>query len=304
MYRVGVLLVNYRQWELTKKCIDSLLASKGVEVLIGLVDNNSPGDVPDWVGTTGEILFRRLDTNEGLTAGNNIAFDMISENGTDYVLVLNNDTEVAPDSLELLARHLACNPGTGIAAPSIPYADSPDRLWSAGGKFIRWRMILEQVYDTPADLPSHPVEMDQVTGCAMLMRTEDYRRLGGQDAELFVYFEDTDLCFRVKEAGLGIVLIPDAVVFHQVSISVGGVYSPFAIYFTHRNRYIVAQRYLKPCIFAIFAMYYVMVTLAKTIVYPLRRCGSLVPWMWLGFAHGIRRRTHERPSGLFRQEPR
>jgi len=301
-YRIGVLLVNYRQWSLTRKCVNSLLASDGVEITIGLIDNNSPEAVPEWVCDSEEIVFHRNSDNLGLTAGNNQAFKMVCQRNVEYVMILNNDTEVAPDTLSLLAEHLADNPGTGIAAPAIPYADSPELLWSAGGKYSYWRMVLLQMYKHVDDLPSHPVEMNQVTGCAMLMRADDYLRAGCQDPDLFVYYEDTDLCFKVAENNLKIYLIPDAIVVHHVSISVGGIYSPFAIYFTHRNRYIVALRYLKFSTFVIFSIYYLLITLAKTIIYPLQKHGNVVYWMWLGFLHGIRNRPQERPEGLFGQD--
>ncbi len=301
-FYIGVLLVNYNQWELTKKCVDSLLASNRVHLAIALIDNNSSEPTPDWVGETPQLIFHKNPTNEGLTAGNNKAFEMISNENVDYVLILNNDTEVYPDALLRLGSYLETHPGTGITAPAIPYAENPDIIWSAGGTYSNWRMFLQQNYKTVSDLPNHPVEMDQVTGCAIMMRPDDYKRAGMQNPELFVYFEDTDLCFNVKKLGLDIVLIPDAIVLHHVSISVGGVYSPFAIYFTHRNRYIVARKHLNFCQFSIFTLYYIAVTLLKTIIYPLRKAKDLVYWMWLGFSHAIRNRADLRPKALFPSE--
>ncbi len=296
--QVGVLLVNYNQWELTKKCVDSLLASVGVSVVIGLVDNSSE-PVPDWVGKTNEIVFHKNDSNTGLTAGNNKAFEMVQKHDTDFVFILNNDTEVFPDSLFLLVNYLLNHSDTGIAAPAIPYADRPDIVWSAGGRYNYSRMYLSQVYRTVSDLPDHPVVMKQVTGCAMMMRADDYMKAGMQDPDLFVYYEDTDLCFRVSKLGKKIVLIPKAIVLHHVSVSVGGEYSPFAIYFTHRNRYIIARRHLGFFSFSVFVLYYFLVTLLKSVLYPLWRRKKLVFWMWLGLVHGFKNRPYLRPKGLF-----
>jgi GT2 family glycosyltransferase len=296
---IGVLLVNYRQWELTEKCVNSLLLSTGVQLVIGLVDNNSPGPVPPWVENTPQVTFRRNKENTGLTAGNNSAYEMVSSFGVDYVMILNNDTEVAPDALNLLAGYLETHSEVGIAVPAIPYASKIDTIWSAGGKYSFWRMRLKQKFAKISDLPDHPVEMVQATGCAMMMRRKDYKRAGMQDADLFVYYEDTDLCFRVRKLGLGIQLIPEAIVLHHVSISVGGVYSPFAVYFTHRNRYIIASRHLDPLTFTWFLLYYFSVTLLKTAVYPVRHHGNLVFWMWLGLVHGLNNRPDIRPEGLF-----
>ncbi len=122
-FNIGILLVNYNQWELTRKCVASILASSGVNPVIVLIDNNSTYPTPNWVGETPQLMFHKNSTNEGLTAGNNKAFEMISKDNVDYVLILNNDTEVYPDTLLLLGRYLEAHPEAGITSPAIPYAE-------------------------------------------------------------------------------------------------------------------------------------------------------------------------------------
>jgi hypothetical protein len=295
---VGVLLVNYRQWDLSRKCVDSLLASRGADVIPALVDNDSPGPVPDWVGRTEGLLFTRSPSNEGLTAGNNRAFRMLEPLSTDYTFILNNDTEVFPDTIRLLVERLESRPEVGIAAPAILYAGRPDLVWSAGGSLIPWRMLVRQRYERVSDLPKSPVPADAVSGCAMLLRTGQLREAGLQDPGLFVYYEDDDLCFRVRRMGLGIELVPSGRVLHHVSVSVGGVLSPPAIYFTHRNRFVVASRYLPARHMIPFALYYLAVTLIKTAVYPMRGRPGLVRWMWKAGLHGMMGVTGVVPEGL------
>ena len=299
--RTGVLLVNYRQWTLTEKCIRSLLAGNPEDCVIGLVDNCSGDPPPEWILEDPRILFHLNDSNEGLTAGNNKAYEMVVSRGVDYVFILNNDTEVSPDAVSLLTDFLENNPEAGAASPAVMYASHPDVVWSAGGRYSRIMMKLKQAYPTVSELPEEPVEMDQVSGCAMMMRASDYLRCGMQDPDLFVYYEDTDLCFRIREHGLGVFLVPKARVLHHVSISVGGVYSPFAVYFTHRNRYIVAARHLGFPSSALFKIYYAAVTLWKTAAYPLRGKTELVGSMWLGFLHGILKSPGRRPARLFKE---
>lgn len=299
LYSIGVLLVNFRQWELTRKCVRSLLASQGVRVVMGLVDNNTPGPVPAWVSETPGLVFHRNPANLGFTAANNKAYEMLGGQAPEYVIILNNDTEVAPDTLFLLADHLHSHPGTGITVPAITYASSPERLWNAGGVFIRWRMYLKPVYRFISELPDQPFQVDQATGCAMMMRWNEFGKAGLQDTDLFIYYDDTDLTFKMRNMGFVTYLIPRSVVRHHVSISVGGVFSPFAIYFTHRNRYIIALRHLRPLEFIAFLLYYFSITIMKTVVYPLSGNGRLVYWMWLGLVHGICGRPEMRPAALF-----
>lgn len=299
--KIGVLLVNYKQWDLTGKCILSLKKASNVELVIGLVDNGSTGEAPDWIRRDPSVILRENKENLGLTAGNNQAFEMVCSRGVEYVFILNNDTEVFPSAPELLAGYLADNNSAAIAAPAISYASAPERIWSAGGLFSRIRMSLKQIYKTVNDLPEINTEMEQVTGCAIMISAENYKLAGLQDSSLFVYYEDTDLCFRVAAMNKKIVLVPKAQVLHHVSISVGGVLSPFAVYFTHRNRFIIASRFLNPAEISVFFLYYISVTVFKTFAYPLKGSAELVRWMWLGLIHGLTGNADARPAGLFKE---
>lgn len=68
MLKVAVVLVNYGQWELTRKCFDSLKGSEGVDIRITLVDNNSAVEVPERVQKCNGIRFRRLRENTGFAS--------------------------------------------------------------------------------------------------------------------------------------------------------------------------------------------------------------------------------------------
>ncbi len=129
----------------------------GCQTVIALVDNNSPGPVPAWVAETPEVIFHRNNWNAGLTAANNQAYEMLQSSGAEYVLILNNDTEVEADALAILAAFLETNQGAGIAAPAITYASRHDVVWSAGGRYCRWRMKQRQFYRYVSDLPQEPV---------------------------------------------------------------------------------------------------------------------------------------------------
>lgn len=297
--RIGVLVINYNQWELTGKCVESLLRSTGVSVVIGLVDNNSSAEAPDWVKNIPEISFYRNSTNSGFIAGNIRAFEMVILRDVDFVILLNNDTEVEPDMLSILATHFASHPDTGLATPAISYAENKQIIWHAGGTFLPGKMGVRQLFKTLADLPEGCVEVDQVSGCAMMMRPDLFKKIGYQDPDLFIYHEDVEQSLKSIEMGFKNYLVPSARMIHHVSITVGGVLSPFAVYFTHRNRYIFASRNLKGRDLIIFRCYYFAVTLAKTVIYPLKNCSNLVYWMWLAVIHAVRNKPENKPEGLF-----
>ncbi len=297
--RIGVLLINYNQWELTKKCIESLLKSQEVTVVIGLVDNNSADSTPDWVADTPEITFKHNQKNIGFIGGNITAFELVVPHNVDYVILLNNDTEVNPDTLKLLAANFKKHPNSGLVTPAITYAEDRNKIWHAGGTFVPQKMNVIQLYKTVSELPENAVEVDQISGCAMMMTTEMFKTIGYQDTDPFMYHEDIEKCLKSVEQGFKNYLVPSARIIHHVSISAGGVLSPLAVYFTHRNRYIYAGRNLKSSDLFNFRLYYFANTLAKTIMYPLKRCGHLVFWIWLALIHGVMNKPHKKPKKLF-----
>ena len=288
MEKVAVLLVNYRQWELTRQCLESLELSRGVEVHPVLVDNRSPGDVPGWVAEVPGIRFHRAESNLGFTGGNNTAFSLIEGSDIPWIFILNNDTTVTPDTIVTLVSFLKGDAAAGIVTPPVFYADSPDRVWSAGGRFSPLRMLFRQdLYPCRDDLPEEPVGTDFASGCAMMMSASLFSELGGFREDLFIYYEDGLLCRRVTGSGRRIFLHPGGEVLHYVSVTSGGVLSPFSIYFTHRNRFLAARECLGRFQMAVFSVYYTMVTLMKTLLYPLRGHRRLVRWIWMAWLHGL-----------------
>ena len=295
--------MNCGQWQLTRKCIETLIESEGVEVLPALVDNNSPGPVPGWVDAIPSLRFQRQPGNFGFAEGTNAAYSLLEDQETDFVFILNNDTDVFPDSIRLLTEHLDAHPEVGITTPVILYSERPDLVWSAGGNIPAWRTKVNQEYRTRDDLPDEPVACAFASGCAIMMRTTDFLRVGKFDSDLFIYYEDNDLCLKVRKLGMEIHLIPGSRILHHVSVTVGGVLSPMAIYFTHRNRFLVTCRHLSLLDRSIFTLYYLAMTLAKTVIYPLRGMPGLVPWMWKATLHGLSGKVGRIPAGLLPDEP-
>ena len=290
--RVAAVLVNYGQWELTRQSIESLERSEGVDVTVTLVDNGSPGEVPEWVGRCKDLRFLRLQENTGFAGGNNRGFEASLEDEAEFTFFLNNDAEVFPDTVAGLAGHLREEPGTGIAAPAIYWKSDPDRLWGAGGRLVRWKMRYEQV-ELPEGNGKTPgaLEVDFVSGCAMMARTGMLKRIGGFREDFFMYYEDADLCRRVIEMGFRVEVLPGLRVLHSVGSSSGGQLSKLAIYFSDRNRFVLARDLLSPFHRAVFLIYKTAVNLVITVKFLAWQGPSLIPWLWRGYLHGIAGRT-------------
>jgi GT2 family glycosyltransferase len=290
--RVGVVLVNYGQWELTRKCVDSLENSRGADIRITLIDNNSPGSVPSWVTDHESIRFRRMQENTGFAGGNNAGFEMSRMDDARYTFFLNNDAEVLPDTVHNLVKYLENNSGTGIAAPAIYWKSDPQRLWGAGGRFVRWKMRFEQIGIPKRQYtPEDGLKADFVSGCALMIRTELFAGIGGFREDFFMYYEDADLCRKVVADGFSVDVLPSETVLHSVASGSGGELSKLAIYFSERNRIILSRELLSPLMRMLFLIYKTAVLLILSLKFLIWQGPSLVPCIWRGYFDGLAGRT-------------
>lgn len=301
MDKVAVLLVNLDQWELTRQCVESLMRSEEVSVYPMLVDNASTDPVPDWVEEVPNLRFFKSRNNLGFAGGNNRAFSLFGNTEIPWTFVLNNDTTVLPDTLRLLVGLLKERPDVGIATPAVFYAEKPSIVWSAGGRLQRLRMVFDaRIHPDRKSLPERPVETGFASGCAMMMASSMYEKLGGFREGFFIYHEDSLMCLRCLRMGRKIMLHPRAEVLHHVSVTTGGAMSAFSIYFTHRNRFLAAKEELSPLEMIPFICYYLGITLLKTVLFPLRGHTNSMAWMWRGAMDAVRGREGGIPSGLKR----
>lgn len=290
--RVTVILVNYGQWELTRKCIESLDNSCGVDIRITLIDNTTAEQIPSWVGQREDIRFRCMEENTGFAGGNNAGFALSRDDEADYTLFLNNDAEVFPETIRNLAEYLRRNTGTGIVAPAIYWKSNPDKLWGAGGKFVKWKMRFEQVNLTEKKYgPREGISVDFVSGCALMIRTELFSRIGGFRKDFFMYYEDADLCRKVAEQGYSIEVLPSETVLHSVASGSGGELSRIAIYFSERNRIILSRDMLSPSKMFIFMIYKSAVLVVLSLKFLLWQGPELIPCIWRGYLDGLAGRT-------------
>jgi hypothetical protein len=284
--RVAVLMVAYGRWELTRECVASLLASKGVDPRITLVDNGA-GSPPEWVRRTKGLRYHRAEGNLGFAAGMNLAFALSAEDGAPLSIVVNNDTVFPSDTLHGLAELLRSRGDAGAAGPPVLFADDPGKVWSAGGFLRGWTMRYRQRrWASRADLPEAPVEVDMLSGCALMVRTGLFERLGGFREDLFMYYEDADLCRRITGTGRKVLLAPASGVLHRVeSSSRSRPWLP--AYCSQRNRLLLSRELQTPVQRAFFAAWMTAAALLKTPWLALTGRPGRVRWLWRALADGL-----------------
>jgi GT2 family glycosyltransferase len=201
------------------------------------------GSVPAIQSRFPEVAVIENEENIGYCGGNNAGLQHAAALNMEYMMLLNNDTEVTPDSVRLLVEAAESNEKVGILGPTICYHDQPDVIWSAGGA-IDWhrgetRMIgLNEPNRGQFGLKTR--EVDFVTGCALLIKRKALERIGPLDERFFAYYEEAEWCVRAHRAGFKIIHVPRARIWHKISPKARSD-SPLTHYYMTRNRLLFLQ---------------------------------------------------------------
>lgn len=202
---VTAVVLNWRDPESTRRCVQSLLAEPAVSHVV-VVDNETRHELRSLESTT--TLLEQAD-NLGFSRGLNIGLRVALDAGADAVLVINNDALVAPGAVQLLADRLE-DRSVGIIAPAIHNPDGSAQ--SSGGRFSALTASTSDLADG---------SLDYLTFAAVLIPRSTLETVGLLDEAFFMYWEDVDYGLRVNDAGLDLVIVPQAVVIHERSKSHG-----------------------------------------------------------------------------------
>jgi GT2 family glycosyltransferase len=232
---VTVVVVTWQGAHLIGPCLDALLAQQSThDVDVVVVDNGSTD------GTV-ELLADRYPTVRVLQSGANLGFAggcnvALAGVATPYAVLLNNDARPEPGWLDALLAPFG-QPDVASVSSKVLFEDSGllnsagALLWADGHGADRGFRDDPALYDEPADLLV-------LSGTAVALRTAALAQVGLMDARLFLYYEDTDLGWRLRLAGWRNVYAPGAVVRH-LHAATAGVQSPLFRFYNDRNRLLV-----------------------------------------------------------------
>ena len=222
LIRLFVITLNWNLKDDTIACVESVLAAGTAPENVIVVDNGSAdGSVQALTARFGPALHQVCNMqNLGFAGGMNAGIRYAQELGSTSVLLLNNDTVISPTMIDLLLEAGGRLSGPAILGPAIYYHDDPERLWRLGDVRHRWLpMPLSVKAKSKRAAGPEPFPVDYVTGCGMLVPTELFERIGYLDRRYFMYFEDADFCRRARDAGYSVWCVPQAVMWHKVSLS-------------------------------------------------------------------------------------
>ncbi len=250
--KVAIIILNWNGLNDTIECLESLkkITYPNYEVIV--VDNGSENNegtiLQAKYGNFIEVIKNK--ENRGFAEGNNIGIKKALEKGVDYILLLNNDTVVSADFLNILVDYAEKHKNLGSVGPKILYYNL-DKIWFNGGKLWWWLGFAKHLEKLKANEKSSirfPLGVDFITGCCILIKKEVLERVGLLDPIYFINFEDVDWCFRAMKMGYKNVVIPQAVIWHKVSASLGKRGSQkigkLGAYYYARNAIIFAKKNL------------------------------------------------------------
>lgn len=243
MKSLAIVILNYKLSKQLIESIESIQKSGFLDYQLIVVDNDSKDPIEMDLKKFPEVVFIQTGANLGYSGGNNVGIKEALRLGCEYVLVLNPDTIVRADTLANLMKGMRVTQAD-IVAPKIYFKDSKI-IWYGGGVFDSANVLgshrgVDQVDEGQFDEWS---ETDFASGAAMLVKKRVFEKIGFFDEDYFLYYEDADFCYRVKQAGFKIVYYPKAVVYHA-NAQTTGLGSPRQDYYITRNRMLFAKKHL------------------------------------------------------------
>lgn len=282
---VTVVVLNWCGEEDTTSCLRSLLASDYPALRILLVDNGSPdGSGERLHAAFPDVPYLQTGHNFGYTGGNNRGMERALAEGCDYVMILNNDTEVQPDAVSQLVAAAERGGKVGAVGPKILYAEAPDKVWFGGGRFSRTRAVglhrLEGVVD-PTPEGAEVEEVTFLTGCCLLLPAEVVREVGGFEEDYFAYVEDVELSLRLSARGYRLLYQPAARIVHHITPG-SAAPTPFQLLHSVRNRRRLVRRHYGDLDRIRFALFFYPTRLVRALTYLGRGDTARARAIWQG----------------------
>lgn len=271
---VYVVILNWNSAQDTIHCIKSVLnLNKIKDVTIVVCDNDSKkesyeeiknfvldqtnisnliiaeNEIPNYKNSNYKIVLIENEKNYGYAGGNNrgVRFALNQET-MQYVWILNNDTEVAPDSLDYLIDKFESNKKYGVVGSKLVEFENRTKVQGIGGvinpKFCTTKEIgNELAIDENIDELNYEKKVDYVIGASMMFNRLCLQQVGLMCEDYFLYYEEIDICNRIRQKNLDVGIAGKSIVYHKHGASTGKGKSDIADYYSVRNRLLIVERF-------------------------------------------------------------
>ena len=230
---LAIIIINYNSSEFSKKCIQSVLenTTNTISYQIIIVDNASKNKdyealknfISDLKNTKVSLYRSRINT--GFGGGNMYGVQFANAN---YYLFLNNDTILIKDPIKICFDFMEKTEDAALCGPQIFNEYQKKEVsfdhFTSIGREIFGKKMLEIVF--PRTKPDRrkqytkPLSVDYVNGSFMFFRSKDFDSVGGFDTNIFLYFEESDICYRLKKKNRKTYFVPSASYLHYQGMSI------------------------------------------------------------------------------------
>lgn len=227
MFDIAIILINYNSGALTISCVKSIIEKTSAHINYQIIITDNCSQIDDYLTLKKEcetlnlsnLLLVRSRLNTGYGGGNMMGVNYANAK---YLAFVNNDTLFKNDCLNILKTAIENNSSIGIAGAQAYSKDNGFMIsldhFASPAREIFGRNILEKI--NPTRHPnrkktySQPLKVEFIPGSFMFVKATDFNAVGGFDTNIFLYYEETDLCKRLKAIGKDAWLIPSAKFIH------------------------------------------------------------------------------------------
>ncbi len=323
MPRVYIIILNYKKWMDVAECLETVFRSSYDNFKVIVIDNDSQNNslehLMQWAEHNTEftnrltafskniiqkpiaykyfgcdefpgqtiisdmprLVFIQHATNKGFAGGlNPVLKDLSNEDA--YLWLLNPDMIVEETSLQELVSFAGNNPVRSVTGSVIKYYSDPSKIHLYAGGMINFNSGTIEMIRQKKDIP----RMDYVSGGSLFTHASNYNELGLLPEEYFLYWEETDWCFRAKNNGYELRLCETAICYDKISASIGKSF--LADYYYTRNGLLFLSKYKKEKVKT--ALFFTAFRFLKRIVsgQPVRAKG-----VYKGMLSFLNRQRHE-----------
>ncbi|MBU1074842.1 glycosyltransferase family 2 protein [Patescibacteria group bacterium] len=226
--KLFIVIVTWNGERLIRDCLNSVYGQNKSDFGVIVVDNNSIDGTKEIIRESfKDVILIENDENLGFAAGNNVGIKKALSLGTDYVCLLNQDTEVSNNFAENCVKYLVENKKVGLASPIILFTNS-EKIWFAGSRIFCGREILAHATtkigehtDKKISLSefSNNSHVDWIPACALFVKKDVFEKIGLLDEKFFMYGEDVDFSLRAKIAGYELGIIDSTTIIHKEDLN-------------------------------------------------------------------------------------
>jgi len=290
---VALILLNWNTPVHTANCIDSLnkyCYNSGFDIIV--VDNGSSDDSLTILKTKfPDLVYIENKENLGFAEGNNRGLVYSIESGYTYSLVINTDTLVDEDIVALLSAHLNNYTHAAAVQPAIYWMHDKAKIWNGKGCFNQFLGLPYSDKTLPVNTSNFEAAL-WVTGCCMLVRNSALTKGGMFNKRFFLYYEDVELSYRLRDFGYELHYLPSCKMYHEASVSATvekkeGVLSPVIHYYVSRNRIWFLRKYGKPVFYPIYIIFSGSYYLSLWVYFKLRRRNEKAAFLIKGLKEGL-----------------